>query len=287
MGDRRSRFRHRRLATRLFAGLIAGIDGFVRSWTFGARHVTGLVLCASACIALGAAATDKLPSAPARYFNDYAGVTKPPVQEQLNRELEQFEKDQSSQIVVAIFPRLPEGAALEDFTYRTATAWKVGRAGLNNGAVLFLFVADRKMRIEIGYGLEGKVPDAIAKRIISEQIRPHLQQGDYDGAMTAGVQALMQAARGEYRGTGTTVAQGRGRKGGGSFVGVLFALFVLFAIISAVRRSFGGSVYGRRGYSGWGAWSGGGGGSSGGGFSGGGFSGGGGSFGGGGASGSW
>ena len=86
-----------------------------------------------------------MPPAPTKYFNDFAGVTKPGTAQQLEAELEQFERDQSVQIIVAIFPKLPEGAALEDFTARTATAWKVGRKAQNNGAVLFVFVQeDRK-----------------------------------------------------------------------------------------------------------------------------------------------
>jgi uncharacterized protein len=236
-------------------------------------------------------AADEIPPKPSQHFNDYAGVTSPAARARLNQELQQFERDSSSQIVVAIFRKIPDGAALEDFTARTATAWKVGREAPDNGAVLFLFVADRRMRIEVGYGLEGKIADAVAKRITSEQIRPALQRGDYDAAMTAGVRSLIQAARGEYKGSGKTVDEESRRRGTPIIFFVFFALFLVFL---AVKRASRGSVYGRRGYTrggGWPIiWSGGGGGwggSSGGGFSGGGFSGGGGSFGGGGASDSW
>jgi uncharacterized protein len=259
--------------------------------TFG-RAFKLCVLFAFAATTLRANAADSIPPAPANYFNDFAGVTRPGTRQQLERELEQFEREQSSQIVVAIFRKIPDGAALEDFTYRTATAWKVGRKGLDNGAVLFVFVEDRKMRVEVGYGLEGAIPDAIAKRITSEEIKPYFQRGDYDGGIIAGTHALMKAARGEYKGSGKTVAQSRGRGTGVPWPVLIFiALFILIAASSFGRRRRG-TTYGRRGRSGWGGWpiistGGGGGGWSGGGSSGGGFSGGGGSFGGGGASDSW
>src|SRR5436190_22744857 len=137
-----------------------------------------LLLALLPFVAVPAGAAETIPPPPPKYFNDFAGVTRPATQQSLNAQLEQFEKESSCQIVVAVFPKLPEGAALEDFTHRTATAWRVGRKGLDNGAALFVFVQDRAMRIEVGYGLEGKIPDAIAKRITSEQIKPHFQRGD-------------------------------------------------------------------------------------------------------------
>ena len=79
----------------------------------------------------------------------------------------------------------------EDWTVRAFAAWKVGRKGLDDGLVLFIFAQDRKVRIEVGYGLEGVVPDAIASRIINEVIVPRIQAGDLDGAVRAGVQALL------------------------------------------------------------------------------------------------
>jgi hypothetical protein len=136
-------------------------------------------------------------------------VTKPATQQRLNTQLEQVREGHLEPDHCRCVPKLPEGAALEDFTIRTATAWRVGRKSLDNGAVLFVFVQDRKMRIEVGYGLEGAIPDVIAKRIISDEITPRFRNGDFDGGLSAGVNALMQAARGEYKGTGTTISQKR------------------------------------------------------------------------------
>jgi uncharacterized protein len=250
------------------------------------------VLCVASTLFLivvhASLAADALPPAPQNFFNDYAGVTRPATREQLESSLAALDRDTSVQIVVAVFKKLPEGAALEDFTQRTAASWKVGRKKLDNGAVLFVFTEDRKMRIEVGYGLEGAIPDALAKRILAEEIRPRFQQGDFDGGITAGVNALMKAARGEYKSTGKSIALGQPWP-----LYVFLALFLLIAL-SSFRRGRRGTTFSRRGRSHggfWpvvvssGGWSGGGGGWSSGG--GGGFSGGGGDFGGGGASDSW
>lgn len=237
-------------------------------------------------LAGGVPAGEVIPPAPSAYFNDYAQVTSGDTASRMNRALEQFEKDTSIQLVVAVFPKLTTDSSLEDFTVRVFQAWKVGQKGKDNGAVLFVFTQDRKVRIETGYGLEGVLPDILCKRVIEEQIAPHFRQGDYNGGLVAGTMALMQAAQGEYKGTGKTAA-GSKRQKGFPWPFLVF-LFVFMAISILGRRR--GTVYtggGTRHWGGWyagggGGWSGGGGGSGGGGFSGGG-----GSSGGGGASGSW
>lgn len=114
----------------------------------------------------------------------------------LDARLRAFEGETGRQIYVAIFPKLAS-PSLEDFTVRTAQAWRIGRKGKDDGAILFVFVEDRKLRIEVGYGLEGQIPDAVAKRIIDERIVPLLKAGQGDAALSAGVEALLAAARGE------------------------------------------------------------------------------------------
>ncbi len=253
--------------------------------------VASLAFCATVAVA-------QVPPRPTRYFNDYAGMVSAQTAERLNRTLEDFEKQTSSQILVAIFPKLPENSALEDFTFRAADAWKPGQKGKDNGAILFIFRDDRKMRIEVGYGLEGPVPDSVAASIINNEITPRFRARDFDGGVSAGVTALLQAARGEYKGTGTTVASRRSR--GTRGIPVIFIVLLVFVILLSSGLQRRGTVYHRRRRSYWGGgwggigglggggggWSsrGGGGGSWGGG---GGFSSGGGGFGGGGASGGW
>ena len=259
-----------------------------------AQAVVSLAAAVLLASAAGARAQSP-PPAPAHYFNDYAGVVAPDVATRLDQKLKAFDDQTSSQIVVAVFPELPS-PSLEDFTVRAAQAWRVGRSKLSNGAVLFVFVKDRKMRIETGYGLEGALPDATAHRIIDERITPAFRNNDYAGGLEAGIDAMMAATRGEYTAS-PAPARGAGSGGfGSSFFLVLLVLFIVIAMSRSGRR---GRTYGRRGYWGGGPWwwGGGGGGFGGGSFGGGGggwsggggggFSGGGGSFGGGGASGSW
>lgn len=226
-------------------------------------------------------AAEVIPPAPDRYFNDYAHVVDPGTAQQLNSQLEQFEKETSNQILVAVFPKMQSDSSIEDYTVRVARDWRVGQKASNNGAVLFVFIQDHKMFIQTGYGLEGALPDITCKEIIDNEITPRFKQGDYTGGLSAGVNALMAAARGEYKGTGSTV-RGRHNSNVNTWIWVIFIL--LFILFHLRRRK--GTAYTGSGWGGWylGGFSGGGGGFSGGG---GGFSGGGGSFGGGGAGGSW
>ena len=238
-----------------------------------------------------ARAAEVIPPAPRDHFNDYAGIVRADTARQLNTELTQFERDTSNQIVVAIFPHMESPSSIEDYTVRVFQAWKVGSKDRNNGAVLFIFSQDRKLRVVTGYGLEGALPDALCKQIIENEITPRFRNGDLNGGVAAGTRALIAAAKGEYRGTGRTVAE-RGRGGSPAFgLGSFFLLLIVGLILRALFRR--NTVYGRRGRSspwiigglGGGSSGGWGGGSSGGG--GGSFSGGGGSSGGGGAGGSW
>ena len=237
-----------------------------------------------------------LPPPPANYCNDYAGLLPAADAQRIEAKLRDFERRTSTQVLVAIFPELPS-PSLEDFTVRTAQSWKAGRKQLANGAVLFVFVKDRKLRIETGYGLEGALTDALSRRILDEQVVPHLRAGDWAGGIEAGVDAILAATRGEY----AAAPPPRPRAGLPVLPLVLlvaFALVFLWLASRGARQADVGRTYGgggwRRGGGNWGGggFGGGGGGglSSGGGFGGGGgggFSGGGGSFGGGGASSGW
>src|ERR1700730_5598011 len=170
-----------------------------------------------------------VPAKPPRYFNDYASLIDARTAQQLDQRLEDFERQTSNQILVVIYPSLPVDAAIEDFTQDAFRAWKPGQAGRNNGAILFVFVKDRKMRIQVGYGLEGALPDAICKRIISDQMAPRFQAGDFGGGLTAAVDAMIAATRGEYKGTGQTVAQARAhaKKSEGSILDLVIFVVVL------------------------------------------------------------
>ncbi len=218
----------------------------------------------------------EVPPAPHDYLTDLAGVIPAERAAAIDDRLAAIERSTGHQVIAVLFPSL-EGEPLEEFTIRCAEAWKVGRKGLDDGVIFFAFVRDRRMRLEVGYGLEEKVPDAIAHRLLDDAVRPAFAAGDYAG----GVTALAAGLEGVFRGEPPPRRPARGRQGFPP--AAVIALVVLFLLVRALagggRRRWGG---------GFGGWMGGGfGGFSGGGFSGGGFSGGGGSFGGGGASGSW
>ena len=241
-------------------------------------------------------ANEVIPPAPAAYFNDYAGAVSAGTAMSLNATLESFERQTSEQIVVAVFPKMQSNSDVADYTVRVARAWQVGLKDKNNGAVLFVFVQDHKLFIQVGYGLEAVLPDALCKRIIDEQITPRFKAGDFDGGLTAGVQSILAATKGEYKGTGATVAQTHYHSQNNNFAGaipVIFVIIFVLIVVSNIARMGRGMIYTGSGFSGGRSYGGGFssgssfGGFSGGGGGGGGFSGGGGSFGGGGAGGSW
>jgi uncharacterized protein len=127
----------------------------------------------------------------------------------LNERLAQFERDTSNQVLVVVERRLPADTTLEEYANAAFHAWGVGQKGRNNGVVFFAFVDDRKMRIEVGYGLEGPIPDARANQIISLKVAPFFRRGDYTGGVEAAADEMMKAARGEaLQGTGRTAAEG-------------------------------------------------------------------------------
>jgi len=223
-----------------------------------------------------------IPPIPDHYVNDEAGLLSAATRDSLEAKLSQFERDTSNQILVVTFPNL-QGEEIQAFSIRLAEKWKPGQSGRDNGAILVVSKGDHRARIEVGYGLEAAIPDATAKSILSYEILPLFKQGDYDGGIKAGVDAILKASAGQYQ----AVQENSGWQAW--FAILILALFVLIFLFNVYNnlRNFG--LYRRGGYTtgGWGGggWSSGGGGW--GGSSGGGFSSGGGSFGGGGASGSW
>lgn len=258
----------------------------------GAARITACVLV----LALPANALD-VPPSPNGRVSDYANLLSPSAIQRIESKIAAHETQSSDQIAVAIFPSL-EGESLEDFSIRLADQWKIGTGEHDNGVILLVFVEDRQMRLEVGYGLEGRLTDAMSSRILRNVLAPRFREGDFDGGVEAAVDAIMQVIRGEYQ----AAPQEEKEK---SPLGILlfwgFILLFLYLLSRAPRQywsNMGGPLDGRR--AGWTRrrsvppwWWGGGGGFGGGGFGGGGFgggggfSGGGGGFGGGGASGKW
>jgi len=230
---------------------------------------------------------------------DGADILSPGVEAELTTKLETLEKSTGRQLVVATVPSL-QGYEIEDYGYQLGRTWGIGQKGTNTGALLIVAPTERKVRIEVGYGLEPILTDALSSVIIQTAILPKFKAGDLEGGVVAGTDAVIaQLALPDEEAKAKAaqafkVSQQAERSAGASPILALLVLFVVIVVLS--------QVFGRRGRRGGGLGSalpwiilngmlsggrGGGGGWSGGGGGGGGFSGGGGSFGGGGSSGSW
>jgi uncharacterized protein len=256
------------------------------------RVAAGWPLMAAVCfwlaLPLTAAAADVPPLH--QHVNDYASLLSPAAAQQLEARLSAFEAQTGHQFALLTIQSL-NGEPLEEYSIKLAEKWKVGRSKQDDGLILLIAAQDHKMRIEVGYGLEGDIPDAIASRVIREQLSPAFKQGDYEGGIRAAFGTLIRAAGGKDDEPPQQQPAPRRvhHRGGGFPVGLLIAI-ALFVIFSNFT---GGGGFGRRrrgvflpmGFGG--GWGGGGGGWGGGGGGGGGWGGGGGGFGGGGASGDW
>ncbi|MCX7877106.1 MAG: TPM domain-containing protein [Ignavibacteria bacterium] len=221
------------------------------------------------------------------YVTDKTGTLKPEEIGLLEKKLSDFEKETSNQVVVWMESSLGS-ALLEERSFEIAEKNGIGQRGKNNGVLIYIAKNDRKLRIEVGYGLEGALPDALCNQIIRKEITPEFKKGNFYEGINAGVDAIIKATRGEYTQEKTY------DESSDSFmiccmpfpVFIFIVIFFLIFVISTVSRSLGWVRGGNTNwwYTGGSSWSSG---SNSGGFFSGGFSGGGGSFGGGGASGSW
>jgi len=170
--------------------------------------------------------------------NDYADMLSPSTEQQLDTALREFERTDSTQIVVLTIPSLEEDS-LEDFSMRVAENWKIGQKGLDNGAILLISKNDRKLRIEVGYGLEGKMTDLMAGRIIRDVIAPRFRSGQYDQGVIEGVQAMIRLTRGEFESGSEAQPAGKGRPDYRGFFSMSLVFLFLINVLGRVRRSLG------------------------------------------------
>jgi uncharacterized protein len=232
-----------------------------------------------------------------QWVTDRADLLSAAEEDNLNRKLAAYADTTSTQIVIVTLPSL-DGQPIDEYAFALGQAWKVGQEDKDNGVVVLLSRDERDVFIATGKGIEGVIPDVIAGRIIRNVMVPRFREGDFYGGFNAAVDALVQAARGEFQAEPSR----RSNWDLDDVVTLLIIVAIVLFFISNARRG-GGYQGGKRyrprsgppviiwggGGSGWGggSWGGGGGVGGGGGFGGGGFSGGGGGFGGGGAGGSW
>ncbi|ACA20637.1 protein of unknown function DUF477 [Methylobacterium sp. 4-46] len=252
------------------------------------RLLRGLVLCILLLAALRPAATRaaelSFPALTGRVV-DAAGLLGPARRDALDAKLKAHEDKTSDQVVVATVPSL-QGTSVEDYANQLFRSWKLGQAKTNNGVLLLVAPRERKVRIEVGYGLEGALTDALTKVLIASAVTPRFKSGDFAGGIEAGVDGILSILAGDAQ-DWQRRPQVRSDEVDPAQV-LLFLLLILVVIVVLWRMNRAGRgglvVLPGPGSGGWsGGWSGGG---SSGGFSGG-FSGGGGSSGGGGASGDW
>lgn len=163
----------------------------MRSATRVRLLTAGFALCTLVAGATAQAAT-AIPDAPARWVTDHAGFLSPAAASELDGRLGTYADRTGHQLLVYI-DHTTGGDPIEDWGVRAFQHWKVGRKGIDDGLVLFIFSDDHRLRIEVGYGLEASVPDALASRIINERMVPQIRAGDRDGAVRSGVDALVAA----------------------------------------------------------------------------------------------
>ena len=184
-------------------------------------------------------AEQPIPPLKARVTDLTATLTAAQVAE-LEASLAQFEARKGAQIVVLIVPTT-EPEVIEQYAIRVADAWKIGRKGIDDGAILLIAKNDRRMRIEVGYGLEGILPDAINKRIIAEIIAPALRQGDFYAGIRAGAEQMMRTIDGENLPAPKARQQSASDSGWGSFLPIAFMLVL---VVGGVLRAMFGRLLG-------------------------------------------
>jgi uncharacterized protein len=160
------------------------------------RHAIRVSFALLALAGTAWAADLPIPPPPARWVTDTVGLIAPEQRARLDARLEAYQQRSGHQVVVWIGGSIG-GAPLDDWAVKTFEAWKVGRKGMDDGIAMFVLASDRLIDIEVGYGLEDKVPDAIASRIIREVMAPRLRAGDSGGAVAAGVDAILAAIEGQ------------------------------------------------------------------------------------------
>ena len=200
-------------------------------------RLVSILVCALFWLMAWPAAARDIPALKGR-VNDYARMLSPATVNHLEAALADLETTDSTQIVVATIPSL-EGDSLEDFSIRLAEKWGIGQADTDNGAILLIAKQERKIRIEVGYGLEGRLTDLMCGRIIRNVIGPEFRMGHFDQGVAAGVSAMIGTVRGEYQAADKRTSSGRrSNQGSPGLIGLL-ALFFLINMVGRIRRGLG------------------------------------------------
>jgi len=252
-----------------------------------------------------AAFSQDFPAKPNTLVTDYTNTLAPEDRQRLEDKLVAFDDTSSTQIAIVLIKSVGD-YDIDEYGTELGRKWGIGQKGKNNGLLILAAIDDHKVTIQVGYGLEGAVPDVITQQIIQQDIRPHFRQNDYYGGLDLATTHIIQYTKGEYKAEAKP-PQNNNHSGGGGAIIVIIIVIVILVSIFRNRGGGGGQIIGGRGGAspfwwflagdvlggmgnrgGGGGWGGGGGFGGGGDSGGGGFGGfGGGSFGGGGSSGSW
>jgi uncharacterized protein len=187
-----------------------------------------------------------IPPTPGHFVTDTAGVLSSATRASLENELQSYERATGHQVIVWIGETTGD-VPLETWTGDTAHKWRVGRKGHDDGAILFLFMQDHRIRIEVGYGLESSLTDAAASRIIADQIRPRMRSGNVDGAVSSGVAAMLTTITPAYDAVSPPPDETEAPSamtGGGLVVLLILALFALMAAVAIILRIVYAARYG-------------------------------------------
>ena len=171
--------------------------------------------------------------------NDYARMLSPEAASLLEQKLAAFERDQTTQIVVLTIPSL-QGDDIDQFTIRVVDQWKIGQKGTDNGVLLVLAQAERKVRIEVGMGLQGVLPDITAGRIIRDVMLPHLKTGDFEQGIAAGVDGIIAATQGEFKASPDERKSRTHPSGSPTLLTFLLFTGVAAVVLGSVSRYLGG-----------------------------------------------
>ena len=167
------------------------------------------------------------------WVHDDAGILSPQGKAQLEAILKAHRDSTSTQIAVLVIPSL-EGDDIDSYAFRVAEAWKLGQEKKDNGVLFLLSMQEKQMRIEVGYGLEGELTDALSSRINRNEVAPYFRQGNYEAGVQAGVIAIIKAVEGTYVNDEPVVKRRKGRSPLGTLI------FIVILIIAMSRRNRGG-----------------------------------------------
>jgi uncharacterized protein len=218
---------------------------------------SGVLILLIMSVAVNALAVD-YPK-PTSWVNDYAGVLSSDQQQELDSMLKDFETATTNQIFICIMETLPADISLEEYVNELFERWQPGQKDKDNGVLLAIFINDRKLRIEVGYGLEDKLTDADSKLIIANEIAPGFKQGNYYQGIKNGIDKMMLTIKGDYKPQAKKVQPSkppsrRTRKGSDgppmfALIAIIWIIFVFIMILRNVFGSSGGWSYGSS--SGW------------------------------------